>query len=432
MRPAVLCVGLLIAAPALAQSASFEGTGEAPVAAGDWVRARARALDEALRQVIDAAAASLLDAAALAERQSALKLTVEPKARSYLAGYRIVDEAEAGGVFRVRVAAEVLLDGLERDLRAGGAGTDAASAPLPRIGVCIAPAAAATASLGGAPPADAPASASADGPASYGPPPSAAALEAALLAAGAVPAPLPLACAGADDGPAPPSLQKALSSARLDAALTARFAARGAGPIRGTSLVGVHVDLHLALVDAAGAHVWTAEVPADGHGPDLGAATLATLAAAQGAALGGVAEAVARRWPRAPAILVRVRFERYADLAALERALAAVAGVTRVEPRRFSSGTAELLVEAAGTATALAAAASRPPASASSPRFVARAADARTVDVDVLPPPLPSTPAPGVEPPIRGPVAVPAGRPPGAAMSARLHRPPAAPPSCRG
>ena len=379
MRRLVAALVVLVAAPAQGQPAPFEGTAEAPITAGDRVRARSRALDEALRQVVDAAAASLLDPAALAERQSALKLTIEPRARSYLLGYRVVDEGEVAGSFRVHVAAEVALDGLERDLRGGAAATGPRAAP-PRVGVCLAPAAA-------------------EGrPA----PRATAMLEAALASAGCATVSLPAACAvaGEPSSATAAPLARALGAAHLDGALIGRFVGRAGGAIRGTQLVGAHVDLGLSLVDAAGARVWSLDLPLDGYGADLPTAIDDTLAAAPAAALAGLGEAVARRWPRPVALSVRVHFERYPDLVALQRVLAAAPGVTRVEPRRFVGGSAELLVEGPSDATALAGAATRASTSAAgAPRYLARAVDPRTVDVQVIAPPPPAEGAPPGEPP---------------------------------
>src|SRR5262249_28919490 len=131
---------LSTASTARAQGTSFEGAGQAPIVAGDKVRARARALDDAFRAAVDSAAAALLEPAVLAQRQSALKLTVEPKARRYVTGYRVLDEGEQGSTFHLRVAAEIALDRLERDLGAHAAtAAGAARAPggAPRVGQCL-------------------------------------------------------------------------------------------------------------------------------------------------------------------------------------------------------------------------------------------------------------------------------------------------------
>ncbi len=72
----------------------FEALGQAPIVAGDRVRARERALDEALRQAVEQATATVLEPAELVARASDLKLRIYPKAKSYVSTYRILDEGE--------------------------------------------------------------------------------------------------------------------------------------------------------------------------------------------------------------------------------------------------------------------------------------------------------------------------------------------------
>ena len=95
----------------------FEALGQAPIVAGDRVRARERALDEALRQAVEQATATVLEPTELVARASDLKLRIYPKAKAYVATYRILDEGEQPpGTFQVHLSAAVATARLARDL----------------------------------------------------------------------------------------------------------------------------------------------------------------------------------------------------------------------------------------------------------------------------------------------------------------------------
>src|ERR1700759_762883 len=108
----------------------FEALGQAPIVAGDRVRARDRALDEALRQAVEQATATVLEPGDLVARASDLKLRIYPKARNYVANYRILDEGEQPpGTFQVHLSASVATGRLARDLSKGGGAAGARAAP---------------------------------------------------------------------------------------------------------------------------------------------------------------------------------------------------------------------------------------------------------------------------------------------------------------
>src|ERR1700761_6882645 len=126
MRHLVLALVVGFALPALAQEPLFEALGQAPIVAGDRVRARERALDEALRQAVEQATATGLEPTELVARASDLKLRVYPKAKSYVANYRILDEGEQPpGTFQVHLSASVATGRLARDLSTGTSGVTA-------------------------------------------------------------------------------------------------------------------------------------------------------------------------------------------------------------------------------------------------------------------------------------------------------------------
>src|SRR5438552_2923841 len=108
----------LIANTARAQEPAFEALGQVTVVSGDRVRARERALDDALRQAVEQAVSTVLEPSQLVARSSELRLRIYPKARAYVDNYRILDEGETSGVFQVHVSAQVATGRLARDLAA--------------------------------------------------------------------------------------------------------------------------------------------------------------------------------------------------------------------------------------------------------------------------------------------------------------------------
>ncbi|HUS64665.1 MAG TPA: hypothetical protein VMZ28_09000, partial [Kofleriaceae bacterium] len=127
----VVCAPVLFALPAFGQEPSFEALGQAPVVAGDRVRARERALDDAMRQAVEQAVATVLDPEQLVARNSDLRLRIYPKARSYVTNYRVLDEGDPtqAGVFQMHISAQVSTGRLQRDL----ATPTVVGTPLPRL-----------------------------------------------------------------------------------------------------------------------------------------------------------------------------------------------------------------------------------------------------------------------------------------------------------
>src|SRR2546423_9105376 len=132
-------IAIIVAAPTmlLAQEPMFEALGQAPIVAGDRVRARERALDEALRQAVEQATATVLEPAELVARASDLKLRIYPKAKTYITTYRILDESEnPPGTFQVHLSAAVATGKLARDLSTGTGTTPSPLARKSRAVVC--------------------------------------------------------------------------------------------------------------------------------------------------------------------------------------------------------------------------------------------------------------------------------------------------------
>src|ERR1700761_3081977 len=137
MRYVAIALAVGFALPAAAQEPLFEALGQAPIVAGDRVRARERALDEALRQAVEQATATVLEPSDLVARASDLKLRIYPKAKSYVANYRILDEGEQPpGTFQVHLSASVATGRLARDLSASPTNAPAAAARKLRAVVC--------------------------------------------------------------------------------------------------------------------------------------------------------------------------------------------------------------------------------------------------------------------------------------------------------
>src|SRR6266511_4241549 len=75
------------------------------------------AAQEPLFEALDQATATVLEPSQLVSRASDLKLRIYPKAKSYVANYRILDEGEQPpGIFQVHLSASVATGRLARDL----------------------------------------------------------------------------------------------------------------------------------------------------------------------------------------------------------------------------------------------------------------------------------------------------------------------------
>lgn len=325
-----------ISRTASAQEPAFEALGQAPVVGGDHVRARERALEEAFRQAVEQAVATVLDPQAIVQRTSDLKLRIYPRARTFVSNYRVLEEGEVSGLFQVRISAQVSTARLARELtqpQSGMSGLPRLSAK-PRAIVCVH--------------ADAPEVPEAG--------------EKALREL--------LATRNVEALPPPPSCTEdaAAEAAKIggaQAAVVGIVALQPAGPIRGTDRVAAEAKAKLKLVDPQGRT--SAEGSGERQAYDVTVDRAGQLAArdALSDAARAIAPQLAQKWaPAAPAGGVSVQlsgFGRYADYQAIVRALQALPGVAGVEPRRFQRGQAELVVRTQSGAGQLAAGLSRVP-----------------------------------------------------------------------
>ena len=325
---------MLAVCPALAaaQEPAFEALGQAPIVAGDRVRARERALDEALRQAVEQATVTVLEPGDLVARASELKLRIYPKAKSYVATYRVLDEGEQPpGTFQVHLSASVATGRLARDLSTATAPAPAGGSRHARAVVC------ARVSGDGV---DAPAAAER-------------ALREMVAARNVEALPGPQPC----DPPAAAALAK---SGSAQAALTAEVQVSPGGDIRGTTLIGAAARANVKLVEPDGRVSASGDAERGGYAPSAGDAATAAARAAVVEAARGIDTALAQRWSTdagpAGGVIVRVTgLSRWAEYVALTRALAALPGVAAVEPRRFIRGEIDLLVRTASAASQLAA-----------------------------------------------------------------------------
>jgi hypothetical protein len=103
-------------------------SGQAPVVGGNAAGARERALDDALRQAVNQALATIVDPQTRAAQAKTLK-AIEAKARSFVPRYRTLEEGEANAVYTIRLEAEVDEVALRRRIEKGTATAPLAVSP---------------------------------------------------------------------------------------------------------------------------------------------------------------------------------------------------------------------------------------------------------------------------------------------------------------
>jgi hypothetical protein len=345
----LLIVALLCAATSGAPWADegwIEALGHAPVMAGDRAVARERALEEAMRQAVQQATSQLLTPAQVVARASQLRLGVYPKARNYVATYRVLDEREQPpGTFEISISAQVDTQRLSRALSAGAPQPNptnaTSSSPKHQVTVCAA-----------IKPGDALSAQELE------------ALVARQLKAAAIdPVSATGACTpeeGAKEARGRGTAAAVIAAVEL---VPAPGEVSGALAIRGTDRVSVRARASLRLVEPDG------RVSGEGDG-DEDAYDVTRERAALAAARGSLEEAgrtllpiLGSRFAAAmPNGVVAVRVvgaRRYEELQHVTRMLAALPGVAGVEPRRFHAGGVDVLVHSGQRASQLAAELSR-------------------------------------------------------------------------
>jgi hypothetical protein len=101
---------------------------QSPIIGGNGAGARERAVEDAFRQAVDQSLAEMLDAATRAGQSRAIK-AIEARARTYVRGYRALEEGEVNGAYAVRLEVEVDEAALRRATESWGAQSGPPSAP---------------------------------------------------------------------------------------------------------------------------------------------------------------------------------------------------------------------------------------------------------------------------------------------------------------
>jgi hypothetical protein len=99
------------------------------VVGGNAAGARERALDDALRQAVNQALATIVDPQTRAAQAKTLK-ALEAKARSFVPRYRTLEEGEANAVYTIRLEAEVDEIALRRRIEKGTAAAPPPATPV--------------------------------------------------------------------------------------------------------------------------------------------------------------------------------------------------------------------------------------------------------------------------------------------------------------
>jgi hypothetical protein len=339
-RSLALTATLLACSWSFGQEPSFEALGQAPVVAGDRVRARERALDEALKQAVEQATATVLSPDQLVARAGELKLRIYPRARDWVATYRVLEEGETNGLFQVHLSAQVATGRLQRALASSTTVTPPPASKLRGLGCVSAQSAAKEL-----------ADAVTQVPAAGGK-----LLRDLLMARNVEAIAAPGSC----------SDEAAAQSARAGAAqgaLVGSVELSAAGSIRGTELNAAHARARVDLVEPDGRVSGSADAERDGYGAKLEAAAVEAARQALSDAAAKLSTALSARWSAAAptgGVIVKVTgAARFAEFSAVVRALRDLPGVAAVEPRRFARGESEVLVRTASPASQLAQALNR-------------------------------------------------------------------------
>ena len=115
-RGLAVAILLMCGAPAWAQDGAIEAVGEMPVVGGDRVRAREMALGEALRQAVEQTLALLVEPEVWTQQAPKLRAQFAGRTKDFIVNYRVLEESVQAGVLRVRIAAQVAMGALTREL----------------------------------------------------------------------------------------------------------------------------------------------------------------------------------------------------------------------------------------------------------------------------------------------------------------------------
>ena len=398
IRSAALVFLIAVSATARGEEPTFEALGSAQIVGGDTVRARDRALDEAFRQAVEQAVATILTPQAIAERAAQLKLSVIPRARGYVATYRIVEEGVAGPLFQVRVSAEVALARLAKDVQAPSV-MKVEPAPKWRAAVCVVEQREGALWIAS--------------PVEKGVVGAVAAHGVAVAALGGKCAPAVRRTTAASDELDDEQAGALARAVGAQGAVIGAVQIRSTAAIRGASLPVAHAHARLHLVEADGRPTAVAEAEADAWAPTVDGAGDAALRIAIEEATRSLGPQLAERWPSpsvaGASVVIHVSGAlRFAALQSLMRALQSVPGVGAVTPRHFDGGGVDLVAQTTTPATALAGALGHAPVGGDGLSFAAEPVGDHELRVLVIPAP-PPPPPPGAPPIAPTTIAAPPG-----------------------
>jgi hypothetical protein len=134
VKRSILLVALVLLLPTTALAQQDAITGSAPIVGGNSASARQRALDDAFRQAVESAFTALAAEGGplpspLPPGLAQLRSTFFARAKRYVRSYRILDQSEEGGRYKVNVSAEVDDGLLRRDIERARSSAAPAATP---------------------------------------------------------------------------------------------------------------------------------------------------------------------------------------------------------------------------------------------------------------------------------------------------------------
>jgi hypothetical protein len=302
---------------------------QSPIIGGNGAGARERAVEDAFRQAVDQSLAEMLDAATRAGQARAIK-AVEARARTYVRGYRALEEGEVNGAYTVRLEVEVDESALRRATESWGAQAGAPATPALAPGFLL---------VSGGGQKDA-----------------AVALQAALVAAGARAQLADPAVKEVADA------QRAATRATLPQVAFVTAETSSEGPVRGTAEVSATCRIAARVVSApSGLALGEPDSSPRGFGADDAAARAECVHRAAGDVAGRLVAGTGGGAPGGDlrALTVEADVVEPGAVVALLKDVRAVGAVSSAELRRLAPGHVEIRARTRATAAVIAPALSR-------------------------------------------------------------------------
>jgi hypothetical protein len=302
---------------------------QSPIIGGNGAGARERDVEDAFRQAVDQSLAEMLDAATRAGQARAIK-AVEARARTYVRGYRALEEGEVNGAYAVRLEVEVDEAALRRATESWGAQAGAPSAPALAPGFLLV--------------------------AAGGQKDAAVALQTALVASGARAQLAEPAVKEVADA------QRAATRATLPQIAFVTAETSSEGPVRGTAEVSATCRLAVRVLSApSGLALGEPDASPRGFGADDAAARAECLRHAAGDVAARLVAGTSGGTPGGDlrALTVEADVVEPGAVVALLKDVRAVGAVSSAELRRLAPGHVEIRARTRATAAVIAPALSR-------------------------------------------------------------------------